>query len=75
MERNTQGAYLLTLTETIMAIDLKECNARQLDSLEEMFSSALNQVRQKKRIGTKKMFSKLNYIYGKRLGWWYCIHL
>lgn len=44
MEGNSQGPYILTLIETIQAIDLEKCNVTQLDALAELLTSALNQV-------------------------------
>lgn len=44
MANNSQGPYILTLIETIQAIDLEKCKVSQLDALDELLASALNQV-------------------------------
>lgn len=45
MDKTKQnGFFLLTLTETLSAIELEACNSAQLEMLKELLSGSLKQV-------------------------------
>lgn len=47
MDKTKQnGFFLLTLTETLSAIELEACNSAQLEMLKELLSGSLKQVKE-----------------------------